>query len=103
MFTDEVHNHLMNLKIESVVIFGLETHACVYQSARDFLNAKLNVFLASDGIASRFPEDREIALKQLQAFNAVVSTSESIIFELVKDSKHEKFKELSTLIKMRKE
>lgn len=103
MFTDEVRNHLKDLKTESVVIFGLETHVCVYQSTKDLLDAKFNVFLASDGIASRFPEDREIALKQLQNFNAVISTSESIIFELIKDARNEKFKELSALIKARKE
>ena len=103
MFTDEVRSHLTDLKTESIVIFGLETHVCVSQSAKDFLHANFNVFLASDGIASRFPEDREIALKQLKNFNAVVSTSESIIFELIKDANHEKFKEISTLIKTRKE
>lgn len=103
MFTDEVRNHLINLKTESIVIFGLETHVCVYQSTKDLLNAKFNVFLASDGIASRFADDRQIALKQLQNFNAVISTSESIIFDLIKDSKHEKFKELSALIKTRNE
>lgn len=103
MFTSEVRFHLKDLQTESVVIFGLETHVCVYQSTKDLLDAKYNVFLASDGIASRFLEDREIALKQLQNFNAIVSTSESIIFELIKDAKYENFKEISALIKTRKE
>jgi isochorismate hydrolase len=103
MLTDDVYNHLKDLKTESVVIFGLEAHVCIYQSTKDFLEAKFNVFLASDGIASRFPEDREIALKQLQNFRAIVSTSESIIFELIKDAKNQKFKDLSALIKNRNE
>lgn len=101
MLTADVCEHLKTLKTESVVLFGLESHVCVYQTAKDLLNNKFEVFLASDGIASRFEEDRTTALKQMRAWNATVSTSESLIFELIQDAKHEKFKELSTLIKSR--
>ena len=101
MLTPEVSEHLNTLKAESVVLFGLESHVCVYQTVKDLLNRRLNVFLASDGLASRFEEDHEAALNQMRIWNAVVSTSESLMFELIQDSKHEKFKDLSTLIKSR--
>ena len=102
MLTSEVQSKLQSLNTESVVIFGMETHVCIYQTVKDLLNEKYKVFLASDGISSRFTEDRSVALEQLRNWGAVVSTSESLIFELLKDSKHEKFKEMSTLIKTRK-
>lgn len=99
MFTPEIRSQLINLKTESIVIFGMETHVCVYQTCKDLLNENFGVFLASDGIYSRSTEDRKVALKQLRQWNATVSTSESIIFELVRDSKHANFKDLSALIK----
>ncbi len=101
MLTPEIRSHLSKLKTESVVIFGMETHVCVYQTCKDLLQESFNVFLASDGIYSRFTEDRIAALEQLRHWNATISTSESIIFELVRDSKHENFKEMSALIKSR--
>lgn len=112
MFCNEISNHLMKSKLnqdqdqvpDSVVIFGLETHVCVLQTVKDFLNNGMKVTLVSDGIASRFPEDRQVALDQMGRWeNATISTSESIIFELLKDSNHLKFKEMSNLIKKRSE
>lgn len=102
MFTPEVKDKLQTLQTESIVIFGMETHVCVYQTVKDLLDEKFNVFLASDGISSRFLEDRSVALEQMRNWGAVVSTSESIMFELLRDSKHEKFKAMSELIKSRK-
>ena len=103
MLIPEVRTKLASLGTDSIVIFGLESHVCIYQTCKDLLDEKFTVFLASDGIYSRFSEDRAAALKQLQHWNATISTSESIIFELVKDAKNEKFKEMSSLIKARKE
>lgn len=102
MLIPEVRSKLESLKTESVVIFGMETHVCVYQTVKDLLQENYQVFLASDGISSRFAEDRSVALDQLRNWGAVISTSESVIFELLKDSKHENFKEMSALIKSRK-
>lgn len=102
MFTPDVRNKLKTLNTDSIVIFGMETHVCVYQTVKDLLGEKFKVFLASDGISSRFVEDRSVALEQLRNWGAIVSTSESLIFELLKDSKHEHFKEMSSIIKSRK-
>ena len=103
MLIPQIRSHLQSLSTETVVLFGLEGHVCIYQSTRDLLEMDVNVVLVSDGIASRFAEDRRVALDQLQKWGATVSTSESVIFELIRDSTHEKFRELSNLIKARKE
>lgn len=102
MLIPAVKSTLESLNTESVVIFGMETHVCVYQTVKDLLQENYQVFLASDGIASRFAEDRSVALEQLRNWGAVISTSESIIFELLNDSKHEKFREMSSFLKARK-
>lgn len=59
------------------------------------------MFMAVDGVASRFAEDKSVAVDQLRHLNATISTSESLIFELIRDSEHEKFKEMSDIIKSR--
>lgn len=99
MLTPQVRSQLSAQSCETVVIFGLEAHVCVYQTVKDLLEAKFSVFMAADGIASRSCEDRAVALEQLARFGAVLSTSESILFELCQDAKHPKFKQMSELIK----
>lgn len=107
MFSNEIICHLssFNRSIDSIVIFGLETHVCILQTVKDFLNYNgMKVTLVTDGIASRFHEDGQVALDQMGRWkNASISTSESIMFELLQDSKHLKFKEMLNLIKKRTE
>ena len=102
MMTPEVRTHLRSLNsLENIVIFGLEAHVCVYQSVKDLLDDNYKVFLAVDGVASRSLDDQSVALAQLARFGAVMTTSESILFELCSDAKHEKFKQISQLIKQK--
>lgn len=81
-----------------VVLCGLETHICVNQTAHDLLNEGFEVHLLTDAVASRFKEDKEAGLKKMQMNGAVPSSVEMALFELLRDAKHEKFKEVQALI-----
>lgn len=81
-----------------VVLCGLETHICVNQTAHDLLHEGFEVHLLTDAVASRFKEDKEAGLKKMQMNGVVPSSVEMALFELLRDSKHEKFKEVQALI-----
>lgn len=81
-----------------IVLCGLETHICVNQTAHDLLNEGFEVHLLTDAVASRFKEDKEAGLRKMQMNGVVPSSVEMALFELLKDSKHEKFKEIQSLI-----
>ena len=85
--------------ISQIVLCGLETHVCVNQTAHDLLTEGFEVHLLTDAVASRFPQDKEAALRKMQMNGVVPSTVEMALFELLRDSKHEQFKEIQSLIK----
>ena len=84
--------------VASVVLAGLETHICILQTALDLLARGIVVFVAADAVASRCAMDHEIALRRLESSGAVVTTSESLLFEWCRGADHERFREVRGLI-----
>lgn len=82
-----------------IVLCGLETHVCVNQTAHDLLNEGFEVHLLTDAVASRFEHDKEAGLRKMLDSGVTPSTVEMSLFELLRDSKHEQFKEIQELIK----
>ncbi len=90
---------LKNFNKKQIIIMGIEAHICVLQTATDLINNGYEVFIVEDAIASRNIKNKEAALKRLIHFGSQVVTSEMVIFELLKSSKHPNFKEIQSLIK----
>ncbi|KAL5469419.1 hypothetical protein EMCRGX_G030672 [Ephydatia muelleri] len=88
-----------NAHRKSVVLFGIETQVCVQQTTLDLLGRGYDVHIVADGVSSRSQVDRMFALERMRQAGAFISTSESILFELLHDSKHPKFKEVQAIIK----
>ncbi len=82
-----------------VILCGIETHVCVMQTALDLIEKGIEVHLLTDCVASRFEHDKQAGLARLLSAGAISSSAEMSLFELMKDSKHEKFKEIQSLIK----
>ena len=59
----------------------------------------MNVHILADGCSSRSQVDRLFAYERMRQSGAFITTSESVIFELMGDSKHPRFKDLQALIK----
>ena len=69
------------------------------QTAHDLLAAGHQVHLLTDCVASRYQHDREAGLKKMFASGVVPSSMEMALFEMMRDSRHEKFKDVQSLIK----
>jgi nicotinamidase-related amidase len=82
-----------------ILLCGLETHICVNQTAHDLLTKAFEVHLMTDCVGSRFTTDKEAALAKMQSSGVVPSTVEMALFELLRDARHEQFKEIQSLIK----
>ncbi len=83
----------------SVIVTGMETHICVYQTVRQLLAAGYKVFVPCDCVTSRSPENRENALEQFRSMGAVVTNSETLLFDMLGDSRSASFKAISNLVK----
>ncbi|KAF4761515.1 hypothetical protein N7455_000944 [Penicillium solitum] len=86
-----------------VIIVGLETHICVTQTTLDLLERGHRVYILVDGVSSINPEERGVALARLRDAGAVVTSSESALFEILGDASHEAFRAVSGLVKETKE
>lgn len=83
----------------NVVIMGIESHVCILQTALDLLYNNFNPVVVIDAISSRKKEDMDIALWRMRDVGCIMTTSESILFELCRQAGTPEFKEISKLVK----
>lgn len=96
---DEFMGYLKYLGVNQIVICGIETHICVNQTVHDLLNEGFQVHLLIDCIASRIEINKQTGTEKMKMHGAIPANTEMAFFELMRDSKHEKFKEIQALIK----
>ncbi|XP_055906740.1 isochorismatase domain-containing protein 1 [Eupeodes corollae] len=88
-----------NEKPKDVVLFGLESHVCIEQTAIDLIENDYKVNLVADCCCSRLNQDRDLALHRLRELGCIITTSESVIFSLLQDKNHPKFNIVSKLVR----
>lgn len=95
----EIRQQIQNSGYQQIILCGIETHICVLQTALDLLHNGYDVILVEDCISSRKPSDRNCAIRRMEKAGAIVTTYESLLFELMETSLYPHFKEISKLIK----
>lgn len=98
-YTEEVKQAMEKLDRKKIIITGMETHICVFQTIRDLLTEGYEVFISSDGVCSRTNENHKNGLSLIENMGAVITNTETIIFDLLKRAGSPEFKTLSKLIK----
>ncbi len=82
-----------------ILIAGIEAHVCVLQTVLDMVERGYKPVVIEDCISSRKPSDKKTALERMKREGAVLSSYESILFELCRYSGTEEFKAISALVK----
>ena len=95
----EFIKELEKKKITNLIVCGIETHICIQQTVLELLQIGYKVFLISDAMGSRNNTDHKIALKRMIHRGAILTTTESMIFELCKTANRKEFKEISKIIR----
>jgi nicotinamidase-related amidase len=90
---------LRELGAQSVVLVGMETHVCVWLTARDLLAKGYAVHVPIDGVASRRDDHREAGLDLCRRAGATVTTSETVAFDWLGRAGTDSFKKVSQLIR----
>ena len=81
------------------LLFGVESHICLWQTARDLVEAGYSVQIVCDCISSRKPFDQEIALRRLESIGVTLTTAEACLFEMLERAGTDEFKAISKLVK----
>ena len=94
-FVDE----LKNRNIKQIAVCGIEAHVCVSQTVHDLLLNGFQVHLVTDAITTRIPHNKEIAIRKTCSIGAIISSVETILFEMAYEAGSEEFKKLQQLFK----
>lgn len=71
---------------KEIVLVGIEAHICVLLTALDMLNEGHTVYVLADGVSSCNKEEVPIALNRLRQAGAIITTSESFLYECMGDA-----------------
>ncbi len=85
--------------VKSLVLMGVETHVCIQQTATDALARGFQVFVVSDAVNSKRQDDAATSIDFMRGIDVRVTSSESLIFALLKDAAHPSFKKIVNLLK----
>jgi nicotinamidase-related amidase len=91
----EVARFISRLSPRAVIVTGAETHVCIYQTVRDLCARGYEVHVPHDAVASRRDEDRRTGLDLMKRAGAVVTTTETVVFDWLQRAEGDVFKALS--------
>lgn len=81
------------------IVTGIETHICVYQTARQLKEQGFEVEVVVDAVSSRTKANKEIGLTKMNALGIYPTSTEMILYELLQRADHEHFKTILKLVK----
>ena len=84
---------------ESVVVVGMETHVCVYQTVRSLVGKGLATHVVADAVASRTEENRILGLRLCERAGGIVTPAETVVFDWLERAGTPEFKTVSRLVK----
>ena len=95
----ELVDKLSELKAKNIIICGIESHVCVLQTAIDLKDTGLNPIIVMDCVSSRKPESIDLSKERFRFEEIMMTSMESILFELTRSSSSTEFKTISKLVK----
>ncbi len=99
MANEEFAARIKEINRKNIVVCGIEAHICVEQTVLQLMEAGYNVYLAVDCISSRSETDKLWSITRMGEAGAVITTYEAVLYEILRDSKAEGFKEISAIVK----
>lgn len=82
-----------------MLLAGIETHICVYQTCRDLLDNEYEVHLVTDAVSSRTEANKRLGCEMMTQHGALLTNCESLLFELQAEASGDRFRALLKLIK----
>ena len=90
---------LSSINRPQVLLCGIETHVCIYQTAVDLLEKGFTVNVIADAVSSRTLDNKQTAITKMQMMGINIYSTEMALFELLKTANHPKFKQIAKLVK----
>jgi len=96
---DRFMRELNGMKREQILIAGIESHVCVYQTTVDLIRMGYEVHIVTDCISSRTAGNRALGIERMKDEGARPTSTEMALFELLKVAGGDRFRKISRLVK----
>lgn len=96
---DRFVQRLQELDRRQVLLIGMESHVCVYQTALDLLRVNYDVYVVADAVSSRSPENRQIGLEAMREQGAKITCVEMALFEMLGVAEGDAFRQIIQIVK----
>ena len=97
--SESVQGQIQRLGRRTAILCGVETHVCVNQTAHDLLAEGLAVHIPADAVASRTEMNRQLGLEKMRESGAIVTSTEMVVYELLREAGTPEFKALLPLFR----
>jgi len=83
----------------AVVVVGMESHVCVFQTARELVKRGFATHVVADAVSSRREENRQLGLSLCERAGAIITPTETVIFDWLGQAGTDAFKQVSKLVR----
>ncbi len=97
--TPDFMQRLRSFNRNDILVAGMETHVCVYQTAVELIEFGYNVHLVTDAVSSRTEENKNLGIRCIAKAGAALTSTEMAVFELLRVAEGEQFKAISRIVK----
>jgi nicotinamidase-related amidase len=84
---------------KQIILIGIETHVCIWQTAAALVKNDFQAHLICDAVSSRSAFNRDIAFERMSQAGVCLSNVEMALFELMGDAGHDRFRDITRLLK----
>lgn len=95
----QIQHAIEKLGVKTWILVGIEAHICVLQTAKDLLRARKEVIVLNDAVSSRSLYDFSTAMGELRDAGARISSTETVLYEIMEDAESRAFQTLFPLIR----
>lgn len=95
----EFSNFIKDKKYNHFLLCGIETHVCVYQTAKDLIDLGHEVEIITDGVSSRTELNRTIGIEKIISLGGKITSVEMLLFEKQEIAGGNKFRKLIKIVK----
>lgn len=93
------NEQLNKLGRKQMIVTGIETHVCVYQTCMDLLKNNFEVHLVTDAVSSRIESNYHLGVQRIKEAGAILTSVEMSLFEMLKVAEGEQFKKIIQIVK----
>ena len=86
-------------KIENIILTGVETHICIFQTCVSLLDKGYRVHIPQDAVGSRTDENWRVGLELSKQAGAVITSTKSVIYQILEKAGTKEFKQMLKVIK----